>query len=286
MVENLSGRCGKMSKGSQGSIRNFTIRELIEGYSRANRLSSSTLSNLNLWEEKIGDVLVSDLNPLMVKGIRSERNLTHAVSTVNRELAVLKRVLNYSVNESCLIDRNPISGVSFLSGAVRRDRWITEEEEKRLLSHAPIWLGALIHFALNTGMRRSEILNLKWEHVFMDKGYLVVDKSKNGRKRNIPINTKARAVLTIAGPGISGVVFNNISVRSLEYAFNRAVNGAGIDDLHWHDLRHTFATKLVQSGCDLYRVQILMGHSSYDMVNRYAHHSVGSLRGAVENINL
>jgi integrase len=263
---------------------NFTVRELIERYSQQNRISSSTLSNLNLWEEKIGDVSVSDLNPLMIKGIRSERSLTHAVSTVNRELAVLKRVLNYSVNESCLIDRNPISGVSFLPGAVRRDRWITKEEEDRLLSYSPVWLGAIIQFALNTGMRRSEILNLQWEHVFMDKGYLVVDKSKNGRKRNIPINTTVTAVLTLAGPSASGFVFKGISKRPLEYAFQRASDGAGIDDLHWHDLRHTFATRLVQNDCDLYRVQTLMGHSSYEMVKRYAHHSVGSLREAVERI--
>jgi integrase len=229
---------------------------------------------------------VSDLNPGIVNGVRMERSKKFAVATLNRELSILKRVLNYSVYESCLIDRNPIAGVSILPGATRRDRWITKEEEDRLLLNSPVWLAAIIEFALNTGMRRSEILNLQWEHVFMEKGYLIVNKSKNGGKRNIPINTTVSAILTLAGPSVSGFVFKGVAQRPLEYAFQKAVKGSKIDDLCFHTLRHTFATRLVQSGCDLYRVQILMGHSSYDMVNRYAHHSVGSLRSAVDGLEV
>ena len=284
MAVNQRRRGEKVSGESRNSIGKFTVKELIDRYSQTIPVSYPTLSNLKFWEREIGDMKISDLTPGIVKGIRSKRAETFSVSTVNRELSVLKRVLNYSVSESCLIDRNPIAGVSILPGAVRRDRWITKEEEDRLLLNSPVWLAAIIEFALNTGMRRSEILNLQWEHVFMDKGYLIVNKSKNGNKRNIPINTTVSAVLTLAGPNSFGFVFRGITQRSLEYTFQKAVNGSGSLDLHFHDLRHTFASRLVQSGCDLYRVQILMGHSSFDMVNRYAHHSVGSLREAIEKI--
>lgn len=246
-------------------------------------MPSSTRCQLQGWDDDIGRVSFGDLTPKIVKNRIATRKQSKAIGTVNRELAVLKRVLNWAVNEEELIPLNPLAGVSYQPGAAVRDRWLTSEEEDRLLSHSPLWLNLLIKFALHTGMRRSEMLSLRWEHVYPDQGYLVVNKSKNGKKRNIPINSTVMGILQVAGIGEEGLVFKGITGNGLGYAFVRACDRARIDaGVTWHTLRHSFATRLVQKGIDLYQVQILMGHSSFDMTKRYAHHSVGSLKAAVE----
>jgi integrase len=162
------------------------------------------------------------------------------------------------------------------------DRWLTaDEEERRMVASSP-WLGEFIVFALNTGMRQGEILNLQWQDVDFTRGTLVVVmKSKNGTRRTIPLNTKAYELLASkqGATGVSkGPVFrtprgNELKVRFLVREFCEARDRAGIPNFRFHDLRHTFATRLVQRGIDLYKVQRLLGHKTSHMTQRYAHHS-------------
>ena len=145
-------------------------------------------------------------------------------------------------------------------------------------------------FALNTGMRQGEILNLQWQEVDFLRGTLIVMKSKNGTRRTIPLNAKVYELLAAkqAITGLSrGPVFktplgNLLQVRFLVREFCEARNRAGIPDFRFHDMRHTFATRLVQRGVDLYKVQRLLGHKTNLMTQRYAHHSPESLREGVK----
>lgn len=269
---------------SLNSTMPLTIKALINRYLEAVPVSPPTRSNLERWSLMIGEKGIDEITPRLIKDLRDLRLKTVAISTCNRELSVLKTVLNYCKDELELISSNPISGVALTPGSVKRDRWLTQEEQDRLLQVSPPWLQNLIIFALNTGMRRSEIFNLRWEHVFVEKGYLIVNKSKNGSKRNIPINSVVKQILTDLSYRESDFVFPLIPKTTLFYAFSEAVNRAGIKDLHFHDLRHSFCSKLVMAGVDLYRVQVLAGHSSPAMTQRYAHHSIGSLREAMDSL--
>lgn len=169
------------------------------------------------------------------------------------------------------------------------DRWLTPHEEERLLVSSSVWLREIIMFAMHTGMRQGEILNLQWRDIDFARSTLVVMKSKNGMRRTLPINSVVYEQLAAkqAKTGVTeGRVFttplgNELKVRFLAREFCEARDGAGIPDFRFHDLRHTFATRLVQRGVDLYKVQRLLGHKTQHMTQRYAHHSPESLREGV-----
>ena len=210
-------------------------------------------------------------------------------ATINREISILKQMLGYLVRIGVL-QTNPAAEIKTEKNVTIRDRWITPEEEIRLLETSPIWLKPVIMFAAATGMRRGEILGLIQDQVDLSEKTVTILKSKNGMPRIIPLTTRALEALRIAYARRTrekSLVFvdrtdKHISEAVLEYNFKAAVIKAGLDNLHFHDLRHTFATRLVQRGIDLYAVQRLLGHKNPSMTQRYSHHSIESLRRAVE----
>lgn len=169
------------------------------------------------------------------------------------------------------------------------DRWLSADEEERLLAASSSWLQEIIRFALNTGMRQGEILNLQWQDVDFTRETLIVMKSKNGTRRTIPLNstvydllaTKQARTGASSGPVFKTPLSNTLQVRFLVREFCVARDRAGIPDFRFHDMRHTFATRLVQRGIDLYKVQRLLGHKTGTMTQRYAHHCPESLRDGV-----
>ena len=171
-----------------------------------------------------------------------------------------------------------------------RDRWLTVEEEGRVLAACGPWLRDLVQFALGTGMRMGEILSLSWRGVDLIRRMAMVFHSKNGERRTIPVNQTVLHLLKERGTLRSlrmDLVFPSTTHTPLESghlrrAFRVALKKAKIEDFRFHDLRHTFATRLVQAGVELYKVQRLLGHKSPMMTQRYAHHYPESIRDGVE----
>ena len=134
-------------------------------------------------------------------------------------------------------------------------------------------------------MRRSEILGLTWERVDFARGVIQLERTKNGRRREVPMNRAVYDALSVVkGADQTGPVFrklNGAAWGSVRTAFARAVEDARIDNFRFHDLRHTFASWLVMRGRSLKEVQELLGHSSLTMTMRYAHLSPDRLREAV-----
>ncbi|MFQ5587986.1 MAG: site-specific integrase, partial [Nitrospiria bacterium] len=188
----------------------------------------------------------------------------------------------------------PVSKVSMDKENNKRDRWLSLEEEEQLLKACPLWLKQIVVFALNTGMRRGEILALTWKGVDLFRRTVTVFLSKNGERRTIPINQTVFCLLkekSKVRPLSTYLVFHSraytvINVHNLRRAFLSALTKTGIENFHFHDLRHTFATRLVQRGVDIYKVQRLLGHKSPTMTQRYAHHYPESLRDGVEILDM
>jgi integrase len=234
---------------------------------------------------KFGSFNLAEITTEMISDYRFERLQTVQPATVYQELSLLRRMWNVARKEWKWTKDNPVADLSFSIGnSNARDRWLTIEEEKNLLDRAsnPEWLRPLLIVALNTGLRRGEILNLTWKDIDFQRKLLTVQKSKNGEKRSVPMSQTLRDALKgIKVINIPGHVFP-ISVRSLRAAFDKTLEKAEIKDFHFHDLRHTFATRLVQNGVDLYKLKELLGHKTLAMVMRYAHHYPESLRDSIE----
>ncbi len=152
------------------------------------------------------------------------------------------------------------------------------------------WLQEIVIFALNTGMRQDEILSLEWPNADLFRKTVLVVKSKNGEKRTIPMNqkvfellkAKARTKKADAKNVFASEAGTKILRRNLMRAFYNAMDRAKIEDFKFHDLRHIFATRLAQSGIDLYMISKLLGHKDIKMTQRYSHHCPDSLRNGVE----
>ena len=145
--------------------------------------------------------------------------------------------------------------------------------------------------ALNTGMRQGELLNLKWADVNFVRKNITITTSKNNERRDIPMSGYLSETLAAIKAGSKGIhVFVDSSGKPfsrfgfLRTRFDKAVNTAGIEDFHFHDLRHTFASHLVMGGYDILTVKELLGHKSLEMTLRYAHLSSDHKRLAVESV--
>lgn len=238
-----------------------------------------------------GQRVLADITPGLIVQYKTKRSADGiSPSTINNELKVMKHAFGIAIKEWEWCRENPVSRVSMEKESRGRDRWLTDEEEASLLETSPPWVREIVIFALNTGMRRGEILSLTWEGVDFFRSVVTLFHSKNGELRTIPINQTVQDLLREkmrVRALKNNLVFNNqtymgIKGSDLNYAFRSVIRRAKIVDFHFHDLRHTFATRLVQAGVDLYKVSRLLGHRSITMTQRYAHHYPESLRDGVK----
>jgi len=238
-----------------------------------------------------GGRTLAEITPKLIADYKARRYAAGLKpASINRELASLKKVFNLAVREWEWCRENPVSKVSMERENNQRGRWLSVEEEARLLHGCAPWLQELVTVALHTGMRMGEILALTWRGVDVSRRTVMVVRSKNGERRTIPVNDTVLSVLrqksTVRSLRTELVfcsqAFTPMESGYLRRAFRLALGKAQIDDFHFHDLRHTFATRLVQAGVDLYKVQRLLGHKSPIMTQRYAHHYPESLREGVE----
>jgi len=191
-------------------------------------------------------------------------------ATAKRDLSILHAILNRAYQEGSLAKVPPFPKIKQAPG---RCRWLTVDEERRLIDAAARHLKPLLAFAIDTGGRRGELLGLDWRHVDLDGNRVVFFKTKNGEDRAVRLTDRARAVLIALEPKEGGPVFTfgGKAIKDPKKAFDRARRVAGIEDVRFHDLRHTFASRLVQKGVPLYEVMQLTGHKSLAMVQRYSH---------------
>ena len=167
---------------------------------------------------------------------------------------------------------------------------MSKDEEKTLLDNCPEWLREIVLFALHTGLRQEELLSLEWPRVNMFRRTILIKETKNGKPKTLPLNKIALDVIKQRSKVKSiknDFVFLNmngkkIDAHNLRSAFYILLRKAGIKDFRFHDLRHTFATRLAQAGVDLYKISKLLGHKDIKMTQRYSHHCSDSLRDGVE----
>ena len=253
-----------------------TFEDAAEKYfewSRANKRSwERDQRALKVLSKSFGGKRLDAIAVLDVESFKTSRRSQVGPASVNRELACLKAMFNKAIRWD-LAAVNPVCKVSFFRENNERLRYLTHEEFTRLYEASNAVLRPIVVIAVNTGMRKGELLNLRWQDVKFLSKLIYVRDSKSGEGRQIPMNDSVLVTLS-ALPQRGEYVFTHTDgrkVTSFRTAFERARRVAEIEDFRFHDLRHTFASHLVQSGVDLYTVKELLGHKTLRMTMRYAH---------------
>jgi excisionase family DNA binding protein len=235
------------------------------------------------------DTDLRTITPLMIERFRKSRlKAGNTKSTTNRYLALVKRIFNVAMEENYTAE-NPVQKVRFYSEKDNlRERILTEAEERKLMETCSETLSPIITVALNTGMRKGEILNLQWSRIDFKARRIRIEKTKSGKVRFIPINDVLFHELNRLRKmdGQSPFLFFNSETGKpyldMKKGFKAACRRAKIKGLRFHDLRHTFATRLVAKGVDIETIKELLGHYSITVTQRYTHSNDDRKKKAVE----
>ncbi|MGH8291204.1 MAG: site-specific integrase [Steroidobacteraceae bacterium] len=155
------------------------------------------------------------------------------------------------------------------------------DEEQRLFvacrKARNVWLVHFVAIAIETGMRRSELLGLEWANVNIERRIAYLPVTKNGESRGVPLSSRSVSIIRALPVSTNGRVFGGLTRDALKQSFKRAVHRAGISGLRFHDLRHEATSRFFEKGLNVMEVASVTGHKTLQMLKRYTHLSVGDL---------
>jgi integrase len=214
---------------------------------------------------------------------------------VNRFLSYLRAVINTAIEDNPRVvdSGNPVLPKLFAKENNERVRYLTDDEEPLLRAAIGEDEWPKVVFAESTGFRQGTQFRLRWTDVNFETGQIRARKPKANKDYYVPMNDELRATLgSLPSRLRSEYVFPSKTGKTpinpknyVHRVFEPAVEQAGITDFHWHDLRHTFASRLVMKGVDLSTVQELMNHKTVTMTQRYSHLSPAHKLDAVQRLN-
>jgi|SoiMethySBSTD1v2_1073268.scaffolds.fasta_scaffold227640_2 integrase len=246
--------------------------------------------------EHFGAARIHSLTYSAVDAYRLQRLQTGlSIASVNRELALLRSIFNFAKQE-WIITRTPFEmgePLICLADETKRSRVLRRDEEERLLlafsGDSPrAHLRPLVIASLDSGARKNELLTLRWSDVSIEGGVITLRafNTKSARARQIPISARLKDELqrirSAAEPDSEALVFD---ARSLQKHFQSALLDAGIDDFRWHDMRHSFASRLAHSGMSISELAALLGHSQIQTTLRYANATAETIQKATDILN-
>src|SRR5712692_9200238 len=242
----------------------------------------------------------NQISPLVIEKFKKQRRESvtryerqRAPASVNRELATLSRIFSLAIDNG-IVETNSCRKVRKLRENNERKRYLTQDEERRLmaaLTARRAHLRPLILLAINTGMRRGELLSLEWRNVDFQRGVIHVTNTKTGRDRDVPMNSEVRSILLELQRQGKDAAFvfrsrkTGVNLTDVKHGFNGACEDAGIDDFRFHDLRHTAGTRLADAGADAFTIAEILGHATLQMTKRYTHATDERKRQAVEALS-
>lgn len=213
-----------------------------------------------------------------------------AAGSANRLLIMMRYIFNLAVRwEVAGIKANPCAGVPLLEENNKMERYLSVDEAQRLYQSVcksdNLMLQHIVSMLILTGARKREVLDAKWQDFDIERSTWRIPVTKSGKARHVPLSDGALAVLSsLPINRHSAFVFANPATNkpyvSVYYSWNTARHQAGLSDVRMHDLRHSFASLLINSGRTLYEVQHILGHTQVKTTQRYAHLSQDTLLDA------
>ena len=240
--------------------------------------------------EKLGRYRLDELtNPVLDVWVRQQILREYKRSTINKHIHLMNRMLNLARHWGHLTGYSQYQqNIKKLTVGDHTQRFLSDDEINSLLkacrASSNQFLYLFVQLLLLTGARKGEARNMRWQHIDTAKRIWTVPRSKNGRSRRIILSSSALTVLDATRTQAERLdlptkpdcyVFTNPYTRTAYHSFYAswftARDKAGLTDVRIHDLRHTYASMLINKGVSLYEVQTLLGHSSIQMTQRYAH---------------
>ena len=258
-----------------------TVTSLIERYQkevvRNQRSAESTVYLLRTLNHHLGQFFIQDLSAKQLSKYRDLRLKDISPASLKREMGVLRGMINHATREwEINLQQNPVSLVSLPKIGNGRDRRLEQGEEEKLLS-ASDELKRIIIVALETGMRRGEILNIKRSHINFARQTLLIPLTKTDTPRTIPLSSRAMEALREQLRGshnvlpIREVALFSYTPKNLTQAFRRFCRKYGLENLHFHDLRHEATSRFFEKGLNPVEVATITGHKDTRMLMRYTH---------------
>lgn len=288
---------------------NHLLADVIKEYLTAAEMAKRSFRNDKrygkTWTERLGrrtleEITAADLEKIRVERLagrlgrdaddkdKKPRPVTPA--TVNREYAFLKHVFNIAIRDG-KTERNPVAKLKMLREPSGRVRYLSDEEETVLFAKLLTDESRdRVRVLLQTGLRKSEFLGLRWKDVDLKAGMLTIPRSKHGETRHVPLTSEVRSIISRRPRSLdaTALIFpnslGNVDLHWAEKDFPDAVEEAEIEDFRLHDTRHTFASRLAMEGVDILAIKELGGWKTLSMVQRYAHLSPGHQRRAIERL--
>ncbi|MCR2831227.1 site-specific integrase [Acidithiobacillus ferrooxidans] len=296
-------REGRHFKTSEA--KRHTLAEAIERYEREKlqgmRAKDARKQHLDYWKAELGTLSLADVTPAVIKermtrladepSERTGRN--RSASTLNHYRQALASVMTEAVKDWEWLEASPMVKVGKKAEPRGRVRYLSDDERERLLlackesANDDLYLAVLL--ALTTGGRQAETMGASWSQVDLSRATLQLEETKNGSRRALHLVGPVLALLRARVRRIdTDLLFpsrvNPKQPVDLRQPWEKALQAAGIEAFHWHDLRHTFASMAAMNGASLPELAALLGHKTLAMVQRYAHLSPGHTAALAERV--
>lgn len=281
-----------VERGNSPKIEQIKFFDMIKKYLSYSETNKSSYKHDEMyskyWKDYFKNDYLQNFKPLMIEEYKKFRLESVKPATVNRELNSLSKMFSIAKQNGYIFE-NPCHSVKKLRVDNKKIRFLTNDEEKILYKELPNdWFKLAVTFAIMTGMRKSEILGIKWECIDFKSNFINVLKTKNAKARKIPLAPILKSELKKV-KRISDYVFTNPETlepyTDLKDRFKYIVDKCKIQNIVFHDLRHTAATRMVENGADLVVVKEVLGHADINMTLRYAHPVPEMMLKAIMSLN-
>ena len=296
------GRHFKTAEAKRHTFADLVDRYLKEVLPARPRNAANTLRHLQFWRQKLGPLPLSDITPALLVRHRNELlaettrlNKPRSGATVVRYLASISHAFTVAMKDWQWVTDNPVSKISKPRQSRGRERFLSDEERERLLAACRAssnrYLLPVVVLAISTGMRRGEIMNLRWPDIDLHRGTILLTATKNDTSRSIPLTGLAHQLLSnlakIRRLDTALVFCGAVKDKpmDLKKPWEVAARLADLQDFRFHDLRHTAASYLAMDGATTMEIAAVLGHKTLQMVKRYSHLSNSHTASRVASMN-